>query len=471
MELHELTALEQAEAVRRREVDPVELAEHHLRRAEARPDLGAFALLTADRALAEARAVRRRVLAADAPLPPLAGVPTAVKDLNLTAGVRTAFGSALYRDFVPTVDDDVVVALRHAGLVGLGKTSTSEFGLACYTEPAGQPPAVTPHDPGRTAGGSSGGAAAAVAAGLLPIAQGSDGAGSIRVPAACCGVVGLKPSRGRVPRGPLAGDVTGMAVIGPLARTVADAAAVLDAMVVDRPGEPWTAPPLPAGETFLDHARRRPGRLRIGRYARPPVPDTEVAPECLAAWEEASELLDRLGHEVVDVEPPFPDYAVPAVETVWAVLAHAVPVDPERVGELLPLTRWLRERGQAIPAPDFLHALQVAQTVGRAAVTAHRDCDVVLTPALAQLPPPVGWFAETGDPAADFARQKRFTPFTTGYNVTGQPAVALPVSRTASGLPVAVQLVGRPAGEGALLAVAAQLEAARPDASHRVPVP
>ncbi|MCP2259727.1 amidase [Streptoalloteichus tenebrarius] len=463
---HELTALEQADAVRRRQLDPVELVEHHLRRAEAHAGLGAFALLTPDRAIERAREARRAVMAAGDPaeLPPLVGVPTGVKDLNLTAGVRTAFGSAVYRDFVPTVDDDVVVALHRAGTVSLGKTSTPEFGLTCYTEPAGQPPAVTPHDPTRTAGGSSGGAATAVAAGLLPVAQGSDGAGSIRVPAACCGVVGLKPTRGRVPRGPLAGDVTGMAVIGPLARTVADAAAMLDAMAVDRPGEPWTAP-LPSGGSFLDHARRPPGRLRVGRYARPPVPGAEVAPECLRVWAEATDLLVDLGHEVVDVEPPFPEHAVAAVETVWAVLAHAVPVDPAREDELLPFTRWLRARGSATSAPDFLRALQVTQTVARAAVTAHQAHDVVLTPALAHLPPAVGWFSGSGDPAEDFARQERFTPFTTGYNLTGQPAVVLPLGRTGgsgAGLPVAVQLVGRPAGEAVLLALAAELERARP---------
>ncbi|HEY8372307.1 MAG TPA: amidase [Pseudonocardiaceae bacterium] len=467
-QLHELSALEQAAAVRRREISPVELVEHHLGRAEEHgPELGAFVTLTPERALAEARAAERMLLDADDPaeLPPLLGVPTAIKDLNLTAGVRTTFGSVLYRDFVPSVDDHVVTLLRRAGTISIGKTTTPEFGVSCYTEPEGLPPAVTPYDPTRLAGGSSGGAGAAVAAGLVPFAQGSDGGGSIRIPASCCGLVGLKPTRGRVPRGPVAGDVTMMSVIGPLARTVADAAAVLDAMAVPQPGEPfWVAPPQ---EPFLASARRRPGRLRIGRYATSPVSDAPLDPECRAAWEAASELLAELGHEVVDVECPFDESAARAIETMWAVMAHSVPVDPAREHELQPLTRWLRERGATVSAPEFLRVVQTAQNAARAAVVAHLSYDVVLTPALAQLPRPVGWFSGVSDPAENFERQKQFTPFTTGYNVTGQPAITVPLHWTDSGLPVAVQLVGRPAEEGLLLSLAAQLEEARPWAERR----
>ena len=229
-ELHDLSALEQAAAVRAGEVSPVELVEHCAERI-ARLDaaVGAFATLTLDAARAQARAAERAVRAGG-PLPPLHGVPTAVKDLNNIAGVPTGLGSRAFRDLVPDVTDHAVAGLLRAGTVSLGKTTTPELGLPCYTEPAVAPPARTPWDLSRSAGGSSGGAGAAVAAGLVPFAQGSDGGGSIRIPSSVCGLYGLKVSRGRVSRGPLAGDLTGLGWDGPMARTVADAAALLDAM-------------------------------------------------------------------------------------------------------------------------------------------------------------------------------------------------------------------------------------------------
>lgn len=218
--------------VRRREASPVEVVAAALARLEALdPQVGAFTTVTAEAALDRARALESAVLRGDA-LPPLAGVPTAIKDLNTTAGVRTTFGSVAYRDFVPPVDDAVVAMVAASGAVSLGKTTTPEFGLPCYTEPDVAPPSRTPWDLSRSAGGSSGGAGAAVAAGIVPLAQGSDGGGSIRIPASVCGLVGLKPSRGRVSNGPVAGDVTGLGTSGPLARTVRDAAALLDALSV-----------------------------------------------------------------------------------------------------------------------------------------------------------------------------------------------------------------------------------------------
>ena len=201
-------------------------------------------------------------------------MPTAIKDLNLTAGVRTTLGSRAYRDFVPAVDDHVVTLLRQAGTISLGKTATPEFGLPCYTETDIGPPARTPWDTSRLAGGSSGGAAAAVAAGFVPIAQGSDGGGSIRIPASVTGLYGIKPSRGRISRGPLDADSTGLSVLGPLARTVRDAAAFLDATAVAQPGDPYWAPPLPAGESFLDWCDRTPAGCGSGATCsrRFPVP-------------------------------------------------------------------------------------------------------------------------------------------------------------------------------------------------------
>lgn len=473
MELHELSAVEQAQAVRDRTASPVDLVEHHLARIQALDgQLNAFVTVTADQALDQAKQAERQVMATPEPsaLPLLFGVPTAIKDLHLTSGVRTTFGSRLFADLISPLDEDVVRLLRDAGTISLGKTATSEFGLVCYAEPAGRAPTVTPWDPGRLAGGSSAGAAAATAAGLVPFAQGSDGGGSIRIPASVCGLFGIKPSRGRVSRGPIGGDVTMLSVIGPLARTVADAAAMLDAMAIPQPGEPFWAPPLPVGQTFADHAGRDPGRLLIGRYATPVVPEAKVEPECLQAWEETSTLLAELGHDIEDTTPPIDEETISLFELVWAVASHSYPVDPAHEAQLQPMSRWLRGRGSNTSAPDFLKALQQLQIKAYSAVQAHSRFDVVLTPTLAQSPRPVGWFSSASDPVEDFARQKRFTPFAAVYNVTGQPAVSVPLHWTGDGLPIGVQLVGRPGGEATLIELASQLEAARPWAHRRPPV-
>jgi amidase len=461
-ELHDLTALEQASAVRARDVSSLELTEHYLARIDKLSDsVGAFITVTADLAREQARALddeaRRgewRSL--------LHGVPVPVKDLNLTAGVRTTFGSTVFADSVPEVDDHVVTLLRAAGTVLLGKTNTPEFGLPCYTENGIAPPARTPWDLERMAGGSSGGAGAAVAAGLAPVAHGNDGGGSVRIPASCCSLVGLKPSRGRVSSGPIKGDVSGLPVEGVLARTVRDAAAVLDVMAVPMPGDPYWAPPLPTGETFLSHADRTPGRLRVGRFATPIIADAPVHPEVVAAYEQASRLLESLGHDVEDVDLPFPPWVVGAFETVWTVLSTLMPVDPAREAELQPLTRHLRERGRSVDGSAFALAAIGLQVVARQVVVAASTYDVLLSPTLAQPPLPVGAISDATDPARDFDDNKRFTPFTALYNLTGQPAVSLPLGWTASGLPVGVMLAGRPAGEAALLAVAGQLEDAAP---------
>jgi len=461
--LHDLTALEQAAAIRRGEISPVELTEAYLERIE-RIDagVGAYVTVTADRARAQARAAEHAVRGSAHPdaLPPLLGVPVPVKDLTHVEGVRCMFGSAAYADFVAPLDDHVVTLLERAGTVLLGKTNVPEFGLPCYTESRVAPPARTPWDTTRSAGGSSGGAAAAVAAGLAPVAQGSDGGGSIRIPASVCGLVGLKVSRGRISNGPLAGDLAGLAWHGPIARTVADAAALLDVLAVPMPGDPQWAPPLLPGETFLGSTRRDPGRLRIGRFRKPVLAETDVHPECVAAYEGASALLAGLGHEVEDVPPPFGPEVVPAFETVWSVLAATAPVAEEREPLLMPLTRWLRERGRAHSGPEFTAALALTQQLTRAAVTAWAPYDAILSPTLAQPPAPVGGLRDDADPAADFEAQKRFTPYTSAYNVTGLPAVTLPLHWSAEGLPIGVMLAGRPAGEAALLALAAQMERA-----------
>ncbi len=464
-ELHDLTALEAAAAVRRREVSPVELVDHALDRVTRLDEqVGAFVTVTAERARDEARAAEALVRATDNPahLPPLLGVPTAIKDLNNVAGVPTKLGSSVFADFVPGADDNVVTLLRRAGTISVGKTATPELGLPCYTETDIGPPARTPWDTTRLAGGSSGGAGAAVAAGFVPVAQGSDGGGSIRIPASVCGLVGLKTSRGRISRGPLDLDATRLSVLGPLARTVRDAAAFLDVTAGPFPGDPDAREPLPAGESYLGWCDRDPGSLRIGRYVDSPI-EAQIDPEVRDAWERASTLLAGLGHEVEDVAAPIPPEAVPLFEAMWAVSAASAPVPPDREHLLRPLTRHLRERGRAVSGAQFANAIGGLNVHSRRGIAASAHLDAVLTPTLALPPRPVGWFQEPdGDPAADFERQKRFTPFTAIYNTTGQPAISLPLYATHDGLPIGIMLIGRPGGEAPLLMLAAQLEAALP---------
>ena len=462
-QLHDLTALEQAAAVRAGEASPTELVEHALARIDALDaGLGAFLTLTPERALAGAARAEKR-LRAGGELPPLLGVPTAIKDLNNTAGVRTTFGSAAMADFVPTVDDHVVTALAAAGTISVGKTNTPEFGFPCYTDNALAGPARCPWDRSRLAGGSSGGAAVAVAAGMIPFAQGSDGGGSIRIPAGVNGIFGLKPTRGRISNAPYGGDVTGLGTNGPLARTVRDAAAMLDAMAGPVLGDPAWAPPLPDGETFLGWADRSPGRLRIGRYEESPIPGAELEPEVRAAFDDAARLLEALGHDVEDVPTGLlgPE-VLPSFERVWAMSGTTLPVPPDRIAELRPLTRELRGRGLAMSAREAMEAMFALRLFSRRFLQATAQYDVLLAPVCTMTPRPLGWFDADGDGAEDFERQKRYAAFTALFNVTGQPAVSVPLHWTATGLPVGSMLVGRPADEATLLSLSAQVEAARP---------
>lgn len=462
MELHELSALEQAALVRRREVSPVDLVEHYLARIEQRAEaVGAFVTVTPDLARAQARAAEAAVGAPD-DLSLLHGVPTAIKDLVRTAGVRTTFGSAAFADNVADIDDHVVTRLRAAGMAMLGKTSTPEFGLPCYTEPEVAPPARTPWDLARSASGSSGGAAAAVASGLVPLAHGNDGGGSVRTPASVCGLVGLKPSRGRVSNGPRSADVAMLACHGVLARTVADAAAFLDVAAGPAPGDPWWAPPLPRGESFLEHSRLESPPRRIGRFLTPVLADVAPHPEVRTAYDAVSDLLARLGHHVEDIPCPFDRGVVPHFEAMWAAGAAAAPIAPADEELLRPLTRWTRSQGQALGGQQLMTALMAARLAAHDALVAMSGYDAVLTPTLADLPQPVGGIRNDADPAADFEAQKAFSPYCAPFNITGQPAISLPLCWTADGLPVGVQLVGRPASEALLLSLAAQLEAAAP---------
>lgn len=469
-QIHDLTAREQADAVRRRELSPTEIVDHYLDRIERYGEqVGAYVIVTPDLAKTQARNAEEAVLAADEPdeLPVLLGVPIPIKDLNMVDGVAMSFGSTVFDGFTGMGDDHIVTFLREAGSIMLGKTNTPEFGLPCYTENSVAPPARTPWDLGRSAGGSSGGAAAAVAAGLAPAAQGSDGGGSIRIPASVCGLYGIKPTRGRVSQGPLVPDLFGLSTNGPIARTVRDAALLLDVMARPVPGDAYYAPPPPSGRTFLSYADEEPKRLRIARSATPVVPGAKVHPDCMAAYEAATRLLTDLGHEVVDLPEVFGQDLVPHFEVLWGVMATLMPVDPSQEEQLLPLTRWLRERGNATSAPELFRTQTALQHGIRAALPVMEQYDAILHPTLAEPPAPIGHFHDQ-EPEENFARQKRFTPFTAIYNLTGQPAVSVPLYWTDEGLPIGVMLAGRMRDEATLISLSAQLEAAAPWA-HRKP--
>lgn len=461
VDLHGATALQLGELVGKREISARELVQVFAERTDT---VGAFVTRTTEQALAHAD-----TLDAQGPGPqtsPLWGVPTAVKDLQATAGVRTTYGSAAYHDHVPDHSDHVVEAMERAGLPSLGKTSTPEFGSPCYTEPEGLPPAVTPWDRTRMAGGSSGGAAAAVAAGLVPVAQGSDGGGSIRIPAACCGIVGLKPTRGRISGAPGYGDVTGLATSGTLARTVRDAAALLDVLAGRQVGDPFWAPD-PTG-TFLEACDRDPQRLRIARFIEPMVIETDVDPQVRAAWELTSQTLAGLGHEIVDIAPPMSPEEWTAFRPGWQVLTALSPAPEGRENLLRPLTRWLSEAGHAVSGPEFALALGELRRVAARTLAALAPFDAVLTPTLATTPLPVGAIRNDADPAADFEAQCRFTPWTSVWNITGMPAIQLPLHLSAEGLPIGMMLAARPAEEELLLSLAAQVEQTDPWI-HRTP--
>ncbi len=459
-QLHDLTALEQGQAIARREVTALELTEHYLARAEQLDSaVGAFAIRTPE--LARELARRADADVGRVALSPLHGVVIPPKDLSSLAGVRCRMGSAAF-DFVPDVDDHPVRRMREAGFVFTGKTNTSEFGLPAYTESLVSPPARTPWDLQRSAGGSSGGAAAAVASGLAAASVGSDGGGSIRIPASCCGLVGIKPSRGRVSVGPSGESLGELGVLGPLARTVADAAAVLDALCGSFVGDSAPAPPLASGDSYLNACRQEPGNLRIGRFAAPILVPATVDLDCLGAYEATSSLLEELGHEVEDIEMPFGHELFACFVMVWSCLAASIPLDVVQEQQITPFTRWLRTEGNHVSGPQLTVAIAELRALARKAMQDVAAYDAILTPSLAALPPVIGAMRNDADPAADFAAQCRFSPFTVPFNLTGQPALSLPLQTNAEGLPVGVQLIGRLYDEYTLISLAAQLESAQP---------
>jgi amidase len=460
--LHDLSAAEQLRGLRRREISSRELTAHYLGRIERLGEpLGAFVTVVPEMALAEADRADA-ALAAGAGTA-LTGIPLGIKDLHATAGIRTTAGSPALTDLVPDRDAWTVGLLRRAGAVIVGKTSTSELGSTCYTEDyvTGHA-AVTPYDTGRYSSGSSGGAATAVAAGLLPFAHGSDSAGSIRTPAATCGLVGVKPSRGLVSIAP-ASTFLAMGTEGPLARTVEDAALLLDVMA-----EPW------AGDLYgwrpEEPFRRRMARgvdqpLTIAIWTDPGLDGVAQDPETTAAVHHTADLLRAAGHEIDEIAVPARlDGEVVDALRVWLTAAVAMSASamapPARYPSYTDLTRHLMNEAQQLGAADIV--LAQARLAGFASrfLAAFDDFDIALTPVTSRPPVLRGHFLADGlDAVLD--RMLAWSCPTPWANFTGQPAIALPAGFTADGLPLSVQLVGRPRADGLLLTVAQQLEAAQ----------
>jgi amidase len=358
---------------------------------------------------------------------------------------------------VPQADTALVRRLKAAGFVILGKSNTPEFGITCVTESDLNGACRNPWDTNVTPGGSSGGAAAAVAAGVLPLAHGSDGGGSIRIPASCCGVFGLKPSRGRVSPAPFVSGSLELGQNAGLSVTVRDAAAFLDVVAGYEPGDAHWAPP--PRRPFLDEVGADPGRLRIAFTIEPPIP-YEVDARVAAVARDAADALAALGHDVVERTPPWVDETLlPRFARLWQISPALYPVPDQSL--LMPINRNLAQHAHATSSVEFAQAVIALQSLARRVVAFWQDVDVVLTPTLAKTPVPIGWIFEPDDPWAQFDRGGEFTPFTPLVNVTGQPAASVPFG-TVDGLPVGIQLIGPPAGEAVLFRLAAQLEQAHP---------
>lgn len=447
-ELHELDAHDLAEVITRREVSCVEVTRHFLERIEA-DNLGAFITVTAERALE-----RAAHWDSTPDRPRFAGVPTAFKDLTATAGVRTTMGSTLLADAVPERSAHLVDLVEAAGFVSLGKTNTPEFGLSSYTDNDLVGPARCPADPDRNAGGSSGGAAAAVAARLLPLAPGSDGGGSIRIPASCCGVFGFKPSRGRVVTGPDSPSWNGLTTDGVLSRTVRDAAALLDVIARPVPGSSrvWPAPAAP----FRSLIQRDPGSLRIATWTRPYLDFAQASTESVTAVEVARERLTELGHEVIEIENPWPAELEAQFNVVWSAGMASVPLPPESLDRLRSNTRYWYERGGRASAPELAAAMSHLELTTATVNESLASFDLFLTPTLALPPQPHAWFTESADPVEDHRRELLFTPYTALMNMSGQPAASLPLHEH-DGLPVGVMLAAHVGSDGLLLQVCHQL--------------
>ena len=475
-DLERLDATAQADLVRRGEVSALELVEHAIARiVRLNPQLNAVIHARFDAARAEADTV----VAGSAPF---SGVPFLVKDLLCTmAGDPIHFGTRVLRDAGMRAPSDsyLTTKLRAAGLIILGRTNTPELGTLPTTEPDAYGPTRNPWNLAHSTGGSSGGSAAAVAAGLVAAAHANDGGGSIRIPASECGLVGLKPSRGRTSFGPDLGDsINGLVCEGVVTRTVRDTAGLLDAIAGRMPGDPYSAPP-PA-RPYVREVGAAPGRLRIGVHITPPGGLGACHPEAVAAAGRAAALLSSLGHHVDEAHPEAlddPDVArhfstMYATNTAWLLDQLETYTGRAVTADDVDSLNWaLAELGRACPATQLLDTIHwLHGYTRRVASWWESGFDLLLTPTLPEPPPPLGHFRPDPDPLVAGLRATAFAAFTMPFNTTGQPAISLPLHWTSDGLPVGIQLVAPYDGEDLLLRVAAQLEEAQPWADRRPPV-
>ncbi|MBM4373891.1 MAG: amidase [Deltaproteobacteria bacterium] len=464
LDTHDATAL--AALVRANEVTPLELVDAAIARIEAEnPCLNAVVTPMFEAARTRARG----------PLPdgPFRGVPFLIKDLGPAyAGVRMTGGSTFLAEYVPDWTGELVTRFEAAGLVVVGKTNTPEFGIVPTTESKHLGPCKNPWDLSRSPGGSSGGSAAAVAARLVPMAHANDGGGSIRIPASCCGVFGLKPTRARTPVGPRLGDImSGLVCDHAVTRSVRDSAALLDATDGLDLGGPYVAPP--KSRPFQDEVGAPPGKLRVALMTSSSL-GTPVAPECVRAAEDAAKLCEELGHEVTLAAPKIDGYLLTqAFMAVWTSgLAMTIAGYTRLVGrapaddELEPLTRAYLEMGQRVKAHEYLLAVAHLQQLTRTLAAFMAEFDVLLTPVLGELPLPLGELGSL-EPGMASARAAQLVPFTPLANVTGQPAMSVPLAWSEGGLPVGSHFIARRGEEATLFRLAGQLEAARPWADRR----
>jgi amidase len=462
------SATELSAMVRSGEISSRELVQTSLQRIEElNPMLNAFVQVDDEGALAAADGI------GSGDERPFAGVPIAIKNNRPVKGLRLTYGCPLMAEHVAPYDHNITRRLRDAGFVIVGTTTLPEYGILPVSEATIFGPTRNPWDLERTPGGSSGGAAAAVAAGLVPVAHGNDGGGSVRIPAACCGLVGLKPARGRISPAPELGD-SSLGIDGVLTRTVADTAAILDVLAGYEPGDATWAPP-PA-EPFAVSAEAAPGKLRIAMTTLPPVPEASVDPLAARAVGDAAELLRSLGHDVEEVDPPWQDDSVRelfgvvfsshiALSIAYSGrVAGREPAADDMEGMSWAIYSMVKKLG----AIDYMAAEVALQAFARRLVSFLAPYDALLTPALAERPLPLGTLdPDASHPMATFTRSGLFTPFTPVFNASGQPGISLPLYEGEDGLPLGVQIIGRPAGEAQLLGLATQLEGAQPWGGRR----
>ncbi len=472
-----LDGLAQAELVRKGEVTPLELVDAAITRIErVNPQLNAVIIPLFEKARTQAQQN-------DIPNGPFRGVPFLLKDLVCaSAGDPLHNGMQLLKEarFTAPYDTYLATKFRQAGFIFLGKTNTPELGLNGTTEPEAYGPSRNPWNVNRSTGGSSGGSAAAVAAGLVPIAHANDGGGSIRIPASECGLVGLKPSRGRVSLGPDFGDVwNGLAIEGVVTRSVRDTAAVLQVISGMMPGDPY-ATPLQL-RPFPEEVGANPGRLRLGLLRRSPAGGASLHPDCIAAVDSVAQLLSSLGHVVEESHPAaldehayiehFSDVVASHTVQTFALLSQIIgrPITQNDVE----LWTWaFVERGHRLSAGQYLNAIHWLQVWTRRVAQWWTDgFDLLLTPTIAAPPPPLGTLvANPQNPSEGWNRLLDLIQFTPAYNITGQPAISLPLYWNAEGLPIGIQLVAAFGREDLLIQIASQLEQARPWHDRRPPV-